>query len=65
MLGFQINIQDFDETSIKLKIIFENPLSVSQGDRSDTANIYFPEPELLIAKKTGLSLKIGDDEEAE
>ena len=58
-----MGITDYDERSVSFKIGFENPLSVSQGTESDIVHVYFPEPDMFIAKKTGLALKLGEDEE--
>ena len=62
-LGFKMSLTDYDVNSVSFKIDFENPLSVSQGRQSDIVHVYFPEPDMFIAKKTGLALSLGEEEE--
>ena len=47
MLGFDYEIESYDEYSIQLKIKFANPLSVSLGLKPDILAISFPEPSLF------------------
>ena len=46
------------ERYIELKIVFENPLSISIGDLPDKLVMTFVEPELFISKETGKSLAL-------
>lgn len=65
MLGFKTGLKGYDSTSITFKVSFENPLSVSQGGEPDKVHIVFPDPEMFIAKNTGLALKLNENEEEE
>ena len=46
----------YGQASIDLKIVFDNPLSVSFGAKSDVLTVEFVEPESFISKSTGKTL---------
>ena len=56
-LGFKVELLSYDSENIKLKLIFENPLSISSGEKADTIKIYFLKPELFISKESGKTVK--------
>ena len=47
---------DLDDQTLSLKFKFENPLSLSIGDKPDILTIEFVEPELFTSKETGKTL---------
>ena len=55
-LGFKVEMTSFTDIFTELKMIFDNPLSVSIGELPDRIIITFVEPELFISKETGKSL---------
>ena len=55
-LGFEVSLIDFDSKMIFLKFKFENPLSISIGDKPDILVIEFVEPQLFVSKETGKSM---------
>lgn len=49
MLGFMVELESYDATSIDLKFNFENPMYISLGEESDALNITFVKPELFVS----------------
>ena len=64
-LGFNVLIDEYTPRSITFRVKFENPLSVSTGTEPDTMKLKFVEPDLFVAKETGESLDMGDQEDIE
>ena len=58
-LKYQVLLSDFDESSMNLRFLFDNPLSLSYGVEPDVLVIEFVEPDLFTSKETGKSLPAG------
>lgn len=59
MLNYKTTLADYTEKSFTLKFEFQNPLSVSIGDKPDVLLVDFVEPELFTSKVTGKTLAPG------
>ena len=49
-------VQNYEDTSITLKVRFQNPLSVSRGNDPDKLYVKFVQPDLFMSKD-GLNLE--------
>ena len=56
LLSHYITYTGYTESSIEIKIDFENPLSVSIGDSKDLFRVNFIKPELFVSKESGKAL---------
>lgn len=50
---FFLNIQEWTEDGLKLKMNFTNPLSVSKGRNSDALIIKIKNPSLFVSQESG------------
>ena len=55
-LGFSLSMTKFSSTVVQFKIDFENPLSISIGEKSDILVLKMEQPELFVSQETGKSL---------
>ena len=51
-MHFELSLVEFTSQSMVLKFKYENPLSISIGDRPDILKITFVEPEVFVSKET-------------
>ena len=58
-LGFTAELQDYGEFTIRLKFIFDSPLSISIGKKMDKLVISFLKPELFVSKNSGKTIATG------
>ena len=56
-LAFKAKLLSYGLDSIKLKLNFENPLSISNGEKADIINISFLISELFVSKESGKTIK--------
>ena len=56
-LEYQVYLIQYGDEFIKLKIDFENPLGVSQGDILDKIRVKFIDPDLFVSQDSGKTLK--------
>ena len=62
---YQLDVLEFTELNMQLKITFEDPLSISIGAAPDKIRFELIRPELFTSQLTGLSVENGTVLEAE
>ena len=56
-LGFEAELVSFNDNGLDIKIRFENPLSLSIGEKLDILKVTFIEHELFTSKESGKTIK--------
>ena len=55
-LGFEVSLVSYERDMLFLKYVFENPLSISIGEKPDILVIEFVEPQLFTSRETGKTM---------